>query len=79
MESEEHVIFRQLAEQIKSQPDYLQPMNLIFLTKANKTCGPAMEKMARKLAEYGVPVEKVVPCLLDIMIILTDNWIEEGA
>lgn len=73
MEEEQKQQLLALIEPIKNSPEYLQPMNLMILCKSDPEYGPRFEKVARILAEYGVPVEKVVPCMMDLTLFMMND------
>lgn len=54
------------AEIIKNTPDYMKNYNLIRLCKTDST--GKMEPMARILAAHGVPVDEVLPCMMELLI-----------
>jgi EAL domain-containing protein (putative c-di-GMP-specific phosphodiesterase class I) len=57
------------ARYLREQPDYMQNLFLLWACKSNLSGGNGemIEKLARKLAEYGVKPEKVFPCITEIM------------
>ena len=60
-------------ETIREMPEAFQTMNLVVLCKMDPT--GRMERLARILAKYDVPAEKVVPCIIEIF---QDMLIDEG-
>ena len=52
-------------ETIKETPDWLSEMVLKMLCNTEPT--GKMERLARILAEYGMDVRKIVPCIMAIM------------
>ena len=52
-------------ETIKETPDWLSEMVLKMLCNTDPT--GKMERLARILAEYGMDVRKIVPCMMAIM------------
>ena len=52
-------------ETIKETPEWLNEMMLKILCNADQT--GKMERLARILADYGMDVRKIVPCIMAIM------------
>lgn len=52
-------------ETIKETPEWLNEMVLKMLCNTEPT--GKMERLARILAEYGMDVRKIVPCIMAIM------------
>lgn len=64
---------------LKDQPGYMQNLNLLILCKSGLAQGASsFEKIARILAEYGIPAEKVFPCIMDIMMAMAEEEVEKG-
>ena len=63
---------RQILESLKNQPDWLQNLNLVMVCKMDEARGGFFEKFARILAEYGVSTEKIMPCMMDLMLVIED-------
>lgn len=50
---------------IKEMPEWSQEITLVMLCNVDKS--GRMERLARILADYGMDVRKIVPCLMAIM------------
>lgn len=50
---------------IKETPEWARDATLIMLCKRDRS--GQMERLVRTLAEYGLDVKKIVPCIMAIM------------
>jgi len=55
----------QSMQTVKETPEWSREMTLIMLCKADQS--GRMERLARILADYGMDVRKIVPCIMAIM------------
>ena len=62
-------------ETIKNAPEWSQNMNLILLCKTDKT--GQIEAMARLLAKYEMPTEKIVPFIMDYLQSVVRETVEK--
>lgn len=66
---------RKMLEYLKNCPDWMQNLNLVIACKIFETKDDGLfEKTARLLAEYGVKPERIMPCMLDLMIIMDEAY-----
>ena len=68
--------FTEAADKIKSAPEFIQNLNLIMLCRLDPT--GTIEPMARTLAEYDIPSQKIVPCIMDLMKIIGKPHLKHG-
>lgn len=72
----DHIRGLRAMEDLKNVPDWMQNMNLLMLCKMDQT--GLMEPMARTLAQYDIPSEKIVPCIMDLMMIVSKKAMEDS-
>lgn len=79
MDQTEYEKLKRTTDYLKSLPGYLQRMNLFLLCKTGILKGTeTFESIARILAEYGVPVDDVFCCIVDILMALAKEEVEKG-
>lgn len=79
MDKTEYEKLKKMSDYLKSLPGYLQRRNLFILCKTGIAKGTeTFESIARILAEYGVPVDDVFSCIVDIMMALAKEEVEKG-
>ena len=79
MDRTQYENLKRMAKFLKEQPGYMQKFNLLMLCKAGFSKNRStFESIARILAEYGVSVDDVFPCIVDIMMALAEEEAEKG-
>lgn len=58
-------------EFIRDCPEWMQNTNLVIACRSDAS--GTTEKLARMLADYGLPTEKILPCIMDIHMIFIES------
>lgn len=65
MTEQEKMMSYHAMQTIKEAPEWSQEINLVLLCNADKS--GRTERLARILADYGMDLKKIAPCIMAIM------------